>query len=294
MVYGDIGVVEMDLSSNELSTLSSIKDVCARWSATHQAEVGVAEMIAGAAIICAGVSSMSVVIGQDVVGSSLARIGGLAGMGIGGLTSAAVATVFLKGLFVGGVATVAGVTAVPAAVLVGGGTLIGGAFGYVAADVIEPLTGVAPSVLDILPGAGALLVGVALMIDGARRLITDPRVLKATSRFTDGVIHLASRGTGIVAATWEELKAFEINLPKNSAAIASVGGLSAIGGTVGGVLAAGSVTALGSSSLGAVALSLGIVSAPVWPVVAGAVGGAALGVVAWRSFKRRSDGKSSG
>lgn len=48
MVYGGIGVVEMDLSSNELSALSSIKDVCARWSATHQAEIGAAEMIAGA------------------------------------------------------------------------------------------------------------------------------------------------------------------------------------------------------------------------------------------------------
>ena len=59
-----------------------------------------------------------------------------------------------------------------------------------------------------------------------------------------------------------------------------------VGGVVGSVLAAGSVTALGSSSLGAMALSLGIISAPIWPVVAGAAGGAALGIMAWRKLKR--------
>ena len=278
----------MDLTGDGLSAFSKIMALCADFCSAHQALVGIVEMVAGAAIISAGVSNLSIVLGQDVLGSSLGKIGGLAGMGIGAATSAAMATVFLKGLFVGGVATVAGVTAVPAAVLIGGGTLIAGAFGYVAGDLLEPLINGAPSITNMLPGAVTLAVGVALMIDGARRLIKDPRILRATSFFADGVVHLVSSGTGIIAATWDDLKAFELTLPKDPQAYAAVGGLSIFGGAVGSALAASSVTAIGSSSLGAAALSLGIISAPIWPVVAGAAGGAVLGIAAWSRFKKRS------
>lgn len=54
------------------------------------------------------------------------------------------------------------------------------------------------------------------------------------------------------------------------------------GTSLGGSVAAGSVTVLGSHALGGVALSLGLVSAPLWPVIAGGAAGLAVGYGAWK------------
>ena len=47
----------------------------------------------------------------------------------------------------------------------------------------------------------------------------------------------------------------------------------------------GTVTLLGSHALGGIVLTLGIVSAPLWPVLAGVVGGAGFGYVAYMGTK---------
>lgn len=54
---------------------------------------------------------------------------------------------------------------------------------------------------------------------------------------------------------------------------------------IGGHIAAGSVTVLGSHGLGAAALSLGLISAPVWPVIAGGAAGLAVGLAGWKVVK---------
>ena len=58
-------------------------------------------------------------------------------------------------------------------------------------------------------------------------------------------------------------------------------------------MAASSVSVLGSSTLGGVAISLGIVSAPVWPIIAGVAGGAGLGYTAYKAFKYWRNNKES-
>jgi hypothetical protein len=92
----------------------------------------------------------------------------------------------LKGVFVGGVGMVAGVTCVPAIVIIGGGAAILGSFGYVLGDKVDALLNVPNGFGDLLLDGAAVAVGVALIIDGARRVVNDERVLSSASRFRGG------------------------------------------------------------------------------------------------------------
>lgn len=96
---------------------------------------------------------------------------------------------------------------------------------------------------------------------------------------SDRVIYLAKCTWKIIAKTAEELAALFasavelLNNDKFKKALIGVGGVTAAtaggigGGILGGSIAASSVTVLGSQALGSLALSLGLISAPLWPVV---------------------------
>ncbi|MGB6016166.1 MAG: hypothetical protein WBG32_15650, partial [Nodosilinea sp.] len=68
----------------------------------------------------------------------------------------------------------------------------------------------------------------------------------------------------------------------NAASIAS--GVMA-GTAIGGSMAAASVTIFGSSTLGSMALALGLVSPPAWPIIAGGITGAATAHILWKICK---------
>lgn len=276
---------EIVLRAVDQSGFERALELCKAWSAEHQAEVGVAEMALGAAIVSWGVMNGHIAMGQDVVASKLADFGGLAGIGIGAAGSAAIAATILKGVFVGGVGMVAGVTCIPAVAIIGGGSLILGSFGYVVGDKLAGILSPATGFSDLLLGASIVAVGAALLIDGARRIVKDERLLAVASKFKDGVIHLAPQATEIVAASWEELQGLVEELSRSPSGYASASTGAIAGAAIGSTIAAGSVTMLGSSSLGAVALSLGLVSAPVWPIIAGGAAGLTLGVAAWKGIK---------
>lgn len=260
--------------------------LCKKWAEDHQAEVGIAEMAMGAAILSWGVMNGQLTMGQDIAASNLADIGGLTGIGVGALSSTILATTLLKGVFVGGVGLVAGVTCIPAAVIVGGSAVILGSLGYVVGDKIAPLFSSSFDFQGLLSGASIIAVGTALLIDGARRLVKDERVLALASNFHAGVIKLVPQTTEIVVASWTELQRLVHELAERPSGYAAIGSTTLAGAAIGSTLAAGSVTLLGSSGLGAVALSLGIVSAPVWPIIAGGAAGLTLGVAAWRSIRK--------
>jgi predicted anti-sigma-YlaC factor YlaD len=57
------------------------------------------------------------------------------------------------------------------------------------------------------------------------------------------------------------------------------------GTAIGGSIAAASVTIFGSSTLGSMALALGLISSPVWPVIAGGITGAATAHILWKICK---------
>lgn len=283
---------EIVLSPADTSARLRLLERCKVWAAAHQAEIGIAEMALGAALLAWGVSNGQVLMGEHAVASRLSDLGASAGGAVGGAAGAGFAVTLLKGLFVGGMVGVQGVVAVPALVLVGGGALILGAFGYTAGDIAGRL--IEPNLGELLGAASALSVGLAFLVDGARRFIKDERVLAVSARFVNGVIHLVQRTGELVATTLDELKLLAQEFAKNPAAAAASGGGAALaGGAVGASLAAGSVTVLGSHTLGAAAVSLGLVSAPVWPIVAcGAAGlaaGAALFVAAKRLARRGHD-----
>lgn len=275
---------EILLSELDRSAFQKALDYCMVWGERHQAEVGVAEMALGAGILSWGVMSGHIHIGEDVIASKLAEIGGVSGLSIGAAGAVDVALTILKGLFIGGVAGVQGVTAVPAFVLIGGAAAILGAFGYVAGDLVEKAIDPPMGFAEFLGGASVLAIGVGLMIDGARRIIGDERVLAMASSIKNGVIYLSAQTTDILASTKDEfdklVQEFDKSTSAKAVAMAGVG-VGAVGGSI---LAGSTVTVLGSNALGAAALSLGLVSAPVWPVVLGGAAGLALGVAAWKGF----------
>lgn len=270
-------------SEPEKNGIKKAIDACIKWGGEHQAEIGVVEMALGAGILYWGVQSGAIHIGTDLVGSKLSEVVGSVAAGVGG-----VASPWLTSIFVGGIPGVAGVTmlpAMPALVLAAGAAAVLGTFGYGATDLIAKFTDWAtePTLAQYATGASIVTVGIALMIDGARRLIKDERVLKSASNFKDGVISLSESSTEIVVKSWEDLQNIIAELAKSPAASASTG--AAAGAAIGGTIAASSVTVLGSHTLGAAALSLGLVSAPVWPIIAGGAAGIALGVAAWKGVK---------
>ena len=152
--------------------------------------------------------------------------------------------------------------------------------GYTAGDIAHNITN-ATDVNALAANGSILLVGVALIVDGARRCIKDPKVLSLLSRLKDNVLFLCDLLSKIIASSKEELQGFFEELKKSpeDGVEASIGTGSAalgagLGASVGGAVAAGSVTVLGSQALGGAAISLGLVSAPVWPIIAGIAGGA--------------------
>ena len=277
------------LGSNEKSALQKAFDQCKMWGETHQAEIGVVEMALGASIIAWAVSNGEILIGRDVVGSSIEKIGGLVGMGIGAASSSALAATILKSIYVVGIGGIQGVTAVPALAIIGGATAIFGAFSYVGGSFAAP--SIYPSFEELVGDASALLVGVSLLVNGACRVLGAQERLAAFTRYTsDGVIHFSKSATRVIASTAEDLNRLALEVTASSTAK-----LAAVTGTGGGILAgtlaaSGMVTVLGSSTLGGIALSLGLVSAPIWPVIAGGAGGLALGVAAWKGVQRWKGG----
>ena len=183
-----------------------------------------------------------------------------------------------------GVAALGGGVAVPAALLAGAGSLMLGACGYTAADLVHRFLNPSVDIGAFLASASVLAVGVALMIDGARRIIKDSRVLAAASRVKDGIIYLVEL-SGI-----NQVMRDILSKPETSGdamgRIATAGAVAAGTGAMGATVAAGTVTVLGSHTVGAVALSLGLVSAPIWPVIVCGAAGMGVGYAAWSVGRR--------
>ena len=250
-------------------------DYSKEWCEEHQWAVGIGEMALGAAVIAWGLHSGALHMGADVVGTELsdgAIIGGATGTSLGGI----------GGLILGGIGVAGTLTfGIPALAVASGGAIILGAAGYGAGDLVQKFLAPSGGFGDFLVGASTLTVGMALLIDGARRLLADSVVLKAASNIKNGIIYVAKLSAKVIARTWEELQALIDGL----AGGATVGTAVAVGSAIGGSLAASSVTVLGSHALGGAAISLGLVSAPVWPIIAGGAAGLAVGLAAWKGVK---------
>lgn len=253
------------------------------WCGEHQCVLGVAEMALGASVLAYAVHTGALEVGREVVGSALSNFNTESLVGAAtGSTAGAVAGVLIGSI---GVVPFGGI-AIPALALAAGGAFLFGATGYTVGDAVHKF--LAPSFGDLLQGASLLTVGLALIVDGARRVIRDKRVLAAACVMKDHVLRFGRLVTEVLVRTRNELLIF---VRKHKLAVQTAG---AVGSSVavaggmaglGGLASVGAVSVLGSHTLGAAALSLGLISAPLWPVIAG--GAAVLGLVyaAWKTAR---------
>jgi hypothetical protein len=280
------------LSPNTLQTAGGLFTQIRQWCHTHQVAIGVGEMAVGVGLVAWGVNNGFIEMGSQVVGTLMqnpntaAHYGALAGSGIGALAGAVIGAIGVVGM-----GTAIGI---PAVLLSGGAAIVCALAGYTLTDVIAQLI-TPPIDLLSLASSGALLgLGIYLVVKGAQRILGTAMGQQARTWVKDATLHLCQIAAQVVARSIEEARAFakdfklSENAIKNGVKLGSYATGGVIGFGAGTLLAGGSVTVLGSPALGAVALSLGLISAPVWPVVAATLGCAALGGVAYKAITRRS------
>ncbi len=278
------------MSAEDLNVFERALGYTKDWCKDHQWEIGAAEMALGSTAIAWGIQNGSIEMGRDIVATAFShvnlgeQIGGALGAGLGGIGGTILGSI--------GVVAMGGAIGIPAVIVIGGGSLILGAAGYTLGDLINKFLNPPVDPVEFFGNASVLAVGVALLIDGARRVVTDIRALEFASKIKNGVIYLCDLAVDVVARSNNELKALVQSLTKApedaidvTGSLVSGAAAAAVGTAVGGSLAAGSVTVLGSQAIGSVALSIGLVSAPVWPVIAGGAAGLALGYGAWKAVR---------
>lgn len=290
-----MGQHSFELPETGMRAFTSAFDLASTWAREHGWETGVAEMALGGALLAWGVESGAIELGQQLV-ASLFDDGVVEGM-LGGATGTALGA--LPGMIVKsiGIVGMGSAIGVPALVLMGGGALIMGLAGYGAGRLVADYLHQAPALAELAGPGFLVLVGTALLLDGARRISNDPDVQAGVSRFTDGVLDLATLGKvrllgtkdALVAYLHGEISALATALKGSPAGAAAAAAGIGVGAAAGGAVAASSVTVLGSSTLGGLALSLGMVSAPLWPVLAGAGAAALAAYGAWKLIQDRPD-----
>lgn len=279
---------EITLTEDEKGKLGEVMDYVHDWCSKNQWAVGIGEMAAGAGLIATGIHIGHIHMGTDLLGTKLGGFNteSLASGALGG-AAGAVAGAILGSI---GVATGGGAIGIPAWLLISGGAAVFGSAGYSIGDAVHNFLHPALDVGQVFAGTSLLAIGTALLIDGARRLITDEAFKSLLSDFRDGVVRLARLAVEVVADSFDALKTLvEGMVPTGSvdaAGSAAVGVAgAAAGAAIGGSVAAGTVTVLGSHAIGGLALSLGLVSAPLWPVIAGGAVGLTAGYGAWRAVR---------
>jgi len=283
---------QIPMSDSDKRAFAAAMEHARRWCSEHSWQVGAAEAALGVTLLATGVHNGVIEMGIQLVGTltSTGNVAGAVGSAIGSVLGAG------AGASIGsiGVAALGTAIGVPVGLLVVGGAAIFSALGYVLGDAIHSYLNPPLDLLALLGNASLLVVGTALLIDGVRRIIKDKRVRAAASRVRDGVIYLREVSVEGAVTSLTELKALMTDdvAMQRLVGFGSVGlGTAALAGSggaaVGSSLAVGTVTVLGSHTLGAAALSLGLVSAPIWPALLLGAVGAGVGYAGWRACRTR-------
>jgi hypothetical protein len=290
----------INLDNDAQTGLEKVMHQIREWNAEHKVPVAVAQMALGASLIALGVQSGAIEIGASLlpVQTPVINAGGTTG-----LTARVIAGSWAGSLLGGiGIAAAGSAIGIPAALVAGGAACVLGLAGYTLGDITHNLMMRSFDPLSLVLPGSMLFVGTYLFIKGAREFLEGTGALASLKagigKAKDGVLTLFPVTQHILVRTKAEWAGFTAELANVShqeplatgTAIAACG---AGGMAIGSALATGSVTVLGSSTLGALGLSVGLLTAPLWPVIASAAIAGGLGYAALRSFKNASDTKSN-
>lgn len=257
--------------------IQRLSAIISTWCAEHQVALGVGEMAAGAAMVALGVKSGAIEIGANllVTHTPLMNAGGLAGAIAGAVTGSWVGST----LGAIGIAAAGTAIGIPAAVVIGGSAGIFALAGYALGDVLNNYLTPDLDVMALFGGGALLLAGAYLLVRGGRRLMREYNLLEplknTLSDIRDGLLILPPITAQVIARTQKEFAGFtaewakgcETPLETGLVTAASVA-MGAAGMAAGGSLAIGSVAVIGSSTLGGVAVTFGLLTPPLWPVLA--------------------------
>ncbi len=252
----------------------------------NKVEYGLAEMALGAAVLWWGVQHDAIAIGAELVGIAAPGFSPAAAGAAGGASLGALAGSVIGGI---GIAGAFGAIGVPAAILVGGASAVLAAAGYTAGDLIDKFV-LHPDLAEQILPLSASVLGVGLMLHGAYRISQDERLPRLKEALGQGVLDLGTVAYKVVIATRAALFEAAQDFSQRPLAGVSTASGAGLGAAVGGSAAAASVTVLGSQTLGGIALSLGLVTAPAWPIAVGVIAGGAAGYGLWKfaSSRRRA------
>ena len=278
------GDVIISLTPEEKKNVDSIFEKAKAFAKKHHVAIGVAEMAAGAACITFGYQCGAIEMGQHIVAMARGETDVLAQkIGLIGGAGGAVAGAIIGGM---GIAAGGAAIGIPAAIVCMGAGWIFGSSGFTATKLVQAFVGdINVDFRTMLAGGSLLSVGTFLLLDGAWRCVPDKTkdqikktIKESFSMVSNYMIYLGRSSWKVIAKTADEMTSLfvaalkVINSDKFKKALVGVGGATTAaatgigGGILGSSIAASSVTVFGSQALGSLALSLGLVSAPLWPV----------------------------
>lgn len=264
--------VEITLASKESGQLHALFQKIREWCKDNLVVVGVAEMAIGAGVIAYALqnglieaSAHAIAAISDPLFNNASKIGA----GLGGTIG------YVAGSIIGSIGVVAlgGAIGIPATVVAGGAAVIMGLAGYSAGDLLHNFMNAIDYQALALNGS-IFLIGLGLLIDGARRCLKSESVQTVYSKLKGSTIFLADISVVVIAGTTKQV----VSLAKK--ALTGKGEAMATGACFGltAYLASGamfSTAILGSPVLTSLAVSLGLISTPpLIPIVmcAGAAG----------------------
>lgn len=284
----------IELTQNDKVCLGKVLKHLDAWCADNPIPAGVCQVAAGAALVSLGVHCGAIEIGAALLATHVPVVnpGGAMGL-IGGAVGGGWAGSLLGGIGIAAAGTAIGI---PAAIVVGGAACVFGLAGYAVGDIAHNLMFQAVDPLSLVMPGSLLVVGTYLMIKGALKVLDGMGMLAplraGIHKAKNSILTLNPISAEIVARTKVELAGFaaEWTTPPQSsaevsAASATIAACGAGGLAAGSAIASGSVMLMGSSTLGSFALSAGLISAPLWPVIAGVAVAGGLGYTAFKAAR---------
>ncbi len=257
-------------SEAEFSLLLELKNYAKEWADQNALAIGLAEMTLGAGLIAWGVQNGFIEMGTQLVATHLmdeklngfnmeSIVGTAAGAGLGALAGKIIGSI--------GLAAMGGAIGIPAALVIGGCSAVLALAGYTAGDILHNTLNPPVDLQAFLETGSIMLVGVGLLLLGAKTCLKDETVNTAYTYLKDKTLYLKPLVVKVIANNKDELTAI------------------ATGASIGGIVASSTGSVIAAKSTGGLGLILGASSAPVLPVVLGLVGGAGIGFTLYKLAK---------